>query len=128
MQYIISVTTMLTLAMAFAILKRRRKTIQLKNSLFRQSTVYNLLKDILPTNQELREEIISQSKKHRDENTVKVVVAADKCYWVLNNTFYCADLVDESVDPTTTQVIQTHDMSKQELNQLLEILDLLRSE
>lgn len=130
MLYLVIGLGLLTTVSIFAIIKRRkRKRIQLNKILFRQSVIYNTIKPALPTNQELREKKERQSKNHDKKSTIKVVISPDnKCYWVVNNTFYCADMVDGYVDPETTRAIETHDLPKQEINRLLEILDTLRNE
>lgn len=130
MLYALTASVLLTTTLLFAIIKRRkRRKIQLNRIKFRQSMIFKAIKPVLPTNSELRKKKDSQSKNHEKKSTIKVVISPEnKCYWVLDNTFYCADIVDGHVDPETTQAIKTEHLSKQEISKLLEILDTLRNE
>jgi hypothetical protein len=87
-----------------------------------------LVRYSLPSNKELRSKRSSQSKVHIEKNVVRVVKTPDnKVYWVDNNIFYCAEIVDGEFNPETAQPINTADLSKEEIDDLLFILDNLKN-
>lgn len=65
----------------------------------------------------------SQLDKMNEENVINVVVVDDKAYWIADNVFYTADLVDEDPDLSTAQTVDTGNMSKEELDKMMFVLD-----
>lgn len=120
---------LLTIVSIFAILKiRKAKTLQLKKIIFRQSFMHETLKDLLPSNSELRQDKKTQSRLHIEKTTTRFIKTPDnKVYWVVGNTFYCADLIDGSFDPAEAKPVNTENMSKKQLDELLFILDNLKN-
>jgi len=117
----------LTISLLFAILYKKHNT-KLKKIMFRQSSIHMLVRYSLPSNKELRSKRSSQSKVHIEKNVVRVVKTPDnKVYWVDNNIFYCAEIVDGEFNPETAQPINTADLSKEEIDDLLFILDNLKN-
>jgi hypothetical protein len=119
--------SILTTILIVAILNRKR-TIKLKKIGFRQSTLHVIVRDILPTNQELKQKITTQSKLHMKKNTTRVIKTSDnKVYWVDNNNFLCAEIIDGEFDKDLGKPIDTSNLSKDEVNDLLYILDNLKN-
>ena len=107
----------------------KKRSIYLKPASFSQSNIHEAVKDMLPKNSELRKQKDSQTRKHYRENNVRIVYTPDqKAYWVSQNTFYCADLVDGELDPSSGKPIDTEGLSKKEIDRLLFILDNLKAE
>ena len=91
---------------------------------FSQSSLHKVIKDLLPSNAELRQPVISQARKHNKERNIRVIYTPDqKAYWVVRNTFYCADLIDGQFDPSNGKPVNTDGLSKKEIEKLLFILD-----
>jgi hypothetical protein len=86
-----------------------------------------MIKDFLPKT--LYEKPIqnSQSLKHIERNTVKVIFIDGKAYWVNNNIFYCADAFENNVNIDTTSPVDTTNMSKKDIEKMLFILDNLKN-
>lgn len=119
--------SVLTTIIVVAILNRKRR-IKLKRIGFRQSTLHMIVRDIIPTNQDLKNKVVTQSKLHIQKNTVKVIKTSDnKVYWVDNNNFLCADIVDGEFDKELGKPIDTSNLSKEEVDDLLYILDNLKN-
>jgi hypothetical protein len=120
---------LLTTILLFAILKSREtKKLKLKKIVFQQSSVHETLKYFLPTNAELRKKKRSQVVNHSERNTTKIIKTPDnKVYWVANNIFYCAEVVNGEFDPSTATPINTENLSKKQLDELLFILDNLKN-
>lgn len=61
---------------------------------------------------------------HNDKNKITVVMTDDeKAYWVVNNTFFVSNVIDGDPDFSNGQPIDTENMSKDELDKMLFILD-----
>ena len=119
----------LTTLILVAIIKRRKRRVTLKRIGFRQSMLHHIVKDMLPSNAFLNSQKDRQSKKHRQNAVIKVVQAPDnKAYWVENNIFYYAEVVNGQFDPTSGKPVDTNNLSKKEIDKLLFILDNLKSQ
>ena len=68
----------------------------------------------------------TQSKKHFDRTNVKVIIVDNQAYWIKDNIFYKAPLVDQLIDKDSAEQVDTSDMDKVQLDQMLFILDKLR--
>lgn len=120
-------TAVLTTVLIVAILSRKRKS-KLKKIKFSQSALHMIVRDILPTNQELHRKTVTQAKLHIDQNTVKVIKTPDnKVYWVDNNSFLCAEIVDGEFNTDSGKPVDTSNLSKEEVDDLLYILDNLKN-
>ena len=67
----------------------------------------------------------TQSKKHQEEANVKVIIVGNQAYWIKNNTFYKAPLVDQLIDKDSAERVDTTNMDKVQLDQMLFIVDKL---
>jgi hypothetical protein len=68
----------------------------------------------------------SQSKNHEKETNVRVIIVDGQAYWVKDNIFYNAPLLNDMVDKESAQRVDTTNMDKVQLDQMLFILDKLR--
>jgi hypothetical protein len=68
----------------------------------------------------------TQAFEYEAKNKLRIFVADDKAYWIKNNAFYEANLVDGIIDESTTKVVDTMGMNKVELDKMLFIIDQLR--
>lgn len=106
------------------VLKKIEKRI-LQPIKYKQSDVHRALKtfDIFINKPKIKKK--SQLDKMLEENVVNVIVLDNKAYWVLSNVFYMADFVDGEVKPETTMPIDTAEMSSNDIDKMLFILDKL---
>jgi hypothetical protein len=119
----------LTSLLAVAIINKRRQGIRLKRIGFRQSILHTIVKDMLPSNSQVNSKKDRQSKKHRTESVIRVIQTPDsKAYWVENNIFYCAEVVDGQFDPSSGQPVDTSSLTRKELDKLMFILDNLKTQ
>lgn len=115
----------LTLINLIAIIKSRinKKSI-LNKYVHRQSTIHQVAKLILPTNDELLSRKPTQYKNYIKNKTIRVITAPDgKAYWVKDNKFYCIETDNGEFDPSQGKEIDTSSLSKKEIDKLLLILD-----
>lgn len=130
MKIFVAATLILTIVFVAAtiIIQKRKRTIRLKKIGLRQTSLHHVLKEFLPTNGELLRDRPRQSKKAKEESTVRVVTTTDnKAYWVANNVFYVVDVVDGYFDPAQAKPVDTNNLTKQDIQKLLFILDNLKN-
>lgn len=117
----------LTLCFTSYIIYKGRKFKTFKGIAYSQSSIHLMIKDFLPKTLYEKPRQQSQSLKHIEANTVKVIFIEDKAYWVSNNIFYCAELVEGGIDVDSTQPVDTTNMSKKDIDKMLFILDNLKN-
>lgn len=70
----------------------------------------------------------TQSKNHEKNLSVKVIVVDNQAYWIKDNTFYKAPLVNEKIEKDLAERVDTSNMDKVQLDQMLFIVDKLTEE
>jgi hypothetical protein len=118
----------LTLFLSWSIIKvsNKKRITFLKNIKYRQSDMYEMIKDVIPKQRFDKAKFITQSQKHVQKNMLRVVIEKDKAYWILGNVFYTADAINGRVDENTIKPLDIENMSKKELDKMLSILDDLK--
>jgi hypothetical protein len=90
---------------------------------YSQSHVHDLIEPFIPNLSEIRRDIVCQSTRHYETTLTRVAFVGDKAYWIANNKFVVADIVDGEVDRETERQVDTMSMSKIELNKMLVIIE-----
>ncbi len=67
----------------------------------------------------------SQSKKSRAKNFIRGLVVEDLIYWIEDGKLVFANLVNGKIDETSKKGVDTHSMSKVELDKIMFIVDKL---
>ena len=118
----------LTLIVSWSIIKisNKKRITFLKKIKYRQSDVYEMIKNVIPRQKFDKPKFITQSQKHIQKNMLKVVITEGKAYWILDNIFYTADAINGRVDENTIKQLNFENMSKTELDKMLSILDDLK--
>ena len=119
--------TGLTLCTTSYILYKGRKTRSFPGIAYTQSSIHLMIKDFIPKTLYEKPRRQSQSLKHVEKNTIKVIFIEDNAYWVSNNIFYCAEAIGGNVNIDTTRPIDTNNMSKKDIDKMLFILDNLKN-
>ncbi len=118
----------LTLLSYWSIIKisnKRRMTFLNKNK-YRQSSIYEMVKDVVPKQRFDKPKVITQSQRHIQKNMLRVVIADGSAYWILNNVFYTANAINGRVDEETIKPLDIENMPTKELDKMLSILDDLK--
>lgn len=68
----------------------------------------------------------TQAQKHEKKIRVKVIIMDDQAYWVKDNVFYTANMLDGDVNKNTTREVDTMTMNKVQLDKMMFIMDRLR--
>jgi hypothetical protein len=118
----------LTLLSYWSIIKisNKRNTIFLNKNKYRQSSIYEMVKDVVPKQRFDKPKVITQSQRHIQKNMLRVVIAEGSAYWILNNVFYTANAINGRVDEETIKPLDIENMPTKELNKMLSILDDLK--
>ena len=118
----------LTLLSYWSIIKisNKRRMIFLNKNKYRQSSIYEMVKDVVPKQRFDKPKVITQSQKHIQKNMLRVVIADGSAYWILNNVFYTANAINGRVDEETIKPLDIENMSTKELDKMLSILDDLK--
>jgi len=126
MEYLLVVG--LTLLSYWSIIKisNKRRMIFLNKNKYRQSSIFEMVKDVVPKQRFDKPKVITQSQRHIQKNMLRVVIAEGSAYWILNNVFYTANAINGRVDEETIQPLDIENMPTKELDKMLSILDDLK--
>jgi hypothetical protein len=118
----------LTLLCSWSIIKisNKRRMIFLNKHKYRQSSIYEMVKDVIPKQTFDKPKVITQSQKHIQKNMLRVVITEGKAYWILDNVFYTANAINGRVDEETIKPLDVEGMPAKELDKMLSILDDLK--
>jgi len=118
----------LTLLSYWSIIKisNKKRMIFLNKNKYRQSSIYEMVKDVVPKQRFDKPKVITQSQKHIQKNMLRVVIAEGSAYWILNNVFYTANAINGRVDEETIKPLDIENMPTKELDKMLLILDDLK--
>jgi hypothetical protein len=126
MEYLLVVG--LTLLSYWSIIKisNKKRMIFLNKNKYRQSSIYEMVKDVVPKQRFDKTKVITQSQRHIQKNMLRVVIADGSAYWILNNVFYTANAINGRVDEETIKPLDIENMPTKELDKMLSILDDLK--
>lgn len=123
MEYALTVCLTLVISWAIIIFVRHKQKKYLNRVLRRQSDMHNLIKLFASRDIQKTSKLKSQMSKRIEDNSISMVIVDDKAYWVTNNIFYVADAEDNHPVLETAIPIDTSDMSKDDVDKMLFILD-----
>ena len=68
----------------------------------------------------------SQSRIQHEKTNIKVIIFDNDAYWIKDNIFYKAPLVNQLIDKDSAEQVDTIHMDKVQLDKMLFIMDKLR--
>jgi hypothetical protein len=68
----------------------------------------------------------TQSTIQHDKTNIRVIILDNNAYWIKDNMFYKAPLVNELIDKESAEQVDTMGMDKVQLEKMLFIMDRLR--
>jgi hypothetical protein len=92
---------------------------------YRQSHIFSLIAPAIPYMPLEIEIRPTQSFLNDQKNKQRMIFTEDKAYWIKDNTFYEAEVVDGEIDKNTTKVVDTMTMNKVELDKMVFIVQKL---
>jgi hypothetical protein len=119
----------LTVLVCYFLLKDFIYSVGPKNKIkisYSQSNIHEQIKHFLPPASSLAVKKITQSSKHRDQKSVKVIIVDGNAYWISDNKFYTAIVEEHGINKNAAVVVDTIGMDKVELDKMLFIMDKLR--
>jgi hypothetical protein len=90
---------------------------------YSQSDVYELLRPLLPDSL-VKKMPPTQASKHYEKLFTKIFFQNDKAYWIKDNTFYVANMVEGAVDRENAQPVDIMAMDKVQLNEMIFIIEI----
>jgi hypothetical protein len=91
---------------------------------YSQSNVYEIVRPFIPKNLSRKVEP-TQSTKHYDKLFTKIFFQNNKAYWIKDNTFFVADMIDGMVDRENAKPVDIMGMDKVQLNEMIFIIEIL---
>lgn len=95
---------------------------------YSQSHVHNMIQPFLPKNHELRNLRPRQTTKFEDKMYLRMVITQKLAYWIKDNAFYVADVIDGEVQRDTARQVDIMAMDKVELDKMMLIIEKLTEE
>ena len=125
MEYFLgSIITLLTFAIAAKLFYNKLEEPVSYNFSYSQSYIHDLLRFSLPTNQELTSHsLITQSIKHREKTSIRILMMNDMAYWIKDNTFYSAIMENGEIVPESTTKVDIMGMDKVQLKDMTFIVE-----
>jgi hypothetical protein len=127
MEYFLIVVLTFALTWSIISILSKRKINLFSKIKYRQSNIHEIVKDVIPKEMFERPRKIRQSEKHIQKNMLKVIITDGMAYWTTNNVFYSAKSVNGRVDEETIKPLNVNELSKKELEKMMDILDSLRN-
>jgi len=101
------------------------KRYSVKKILYTQSYIHKLVGYAIDQAVGIKDPIERQSGQLLNKNHIKVVFADNYAYWIRDNNFYQASVVNGKIDNSTTKIVDTMGMNKVELDKMFFIVQKL---
>lgn len=127
MEYIVgSIVTAILIRIATVLVSRASKKFKMPGLKYSQSHIYSLVKPIaqLKSIIEYKPEA-TQSRRHNESTRLRILYDANEAYWISENALFVADMVDGSVDESSTRKVDTIGMDKVQLDKTIFIVEKL---
>jgi hypothetical protein len=127
MEYVLgSVLTLVIVATANRLITKQLKNEKRTVVRYSQSHIYSVVAPMMFGFNSSIPRRSSQSYNYQEEAYIRVVIVEGKAYWIKENTFYTAEVVDGMVNKESTKEVDTMSMSEVELKKMLVIVETLR--
>lgn len=129
MEYLLGSFTTFALLIFFSMLFKNSIT---KNNInkniikYSQSHIFMHIKPLLPDMSNIKKIKNTQSLDYEKKINVKIIILDNYAYWIKENQFYKAEIVNNLIDPSTTTTVDTMGMDSIQLDKMLFIMDKLR--
>jgi hypothetical protein len=70
----------------------------------------------------------SQASKYLEKIFIKILIVNGKAYWIKDNVFYVAEMVDQEVDKSTAKEVDIMAMDRVQLKEAMFIIDKLKED
>jgi hypothetical protein len=127
MKYFIGFGLTLLVSLAIIVLMNKKINKKMSRTLYSQKDTHELFKYFFSIDSSNQKKRLSQLTKHTEKSMIKVMVIGQEAYWVSDNTFYVAKAIDGEVEPGSANPVDIENMSKNDMNKMLFILDNLQN-
>ena len=127
MQYFIGFGLTFLASLAIIIIMNKKISKKMSRTLYSQKDTHELFKYFFSIDSSSNKKRLSQLTKHTEKSMIKVMVMGQEAYWVSDNTFYVAKTIDGEVEPGSASPVDIENMSKNDINRMLFILDNLQN-
>lgn len=126
MEFLIgSLATLMTVIIVQKSVQKTAKKLKPMKPKFTQSRsneVLKLYRALVPSQ---REPLVTQSTRHFDDNSTKILFYNNMAYWIDNNKVYQANVIDGEIDSENKIVVDTMNMSDVELKKINFVVETL---
>jgi len=129
MEYLLGSFTTFALLIFFSMLFKNsinKNNINKNNVKYSQSHIFMYIRPLLPDMSNIKKIKNTQSLNYQRKINVKVIILDNYAYWIKENQFYKAEMVNNLIDPDTTTTVDTIGMDSIQLDKMLFIMDKLR--
>jgi hypothetical protein len=126
-KYFIGFGLTLLVSLAIIVLMNKKINKKMSRTLYSQKDTHELFKYFFSIDSSNQKKRLSQLTKHTEKSMIKVMVIGQEAYWVSDNTFYVAKAIDGEVEPGSANPVDIENMSKNDMNKMLFILDNLQN-
>lgn len=129
MEYFVgAVITVIAFAVVNLLLNKNKVEDDSLKITYSQSHVYELMRPFIQMVGPIEEDVKRQSTNYLKNVYMRIMIVKDKAYWIKDNAFYVADVVDGEVTKENARVVDTMNMDKVELDEMLFIVEKLRED
>lgn len=125
MEYFLGSLITLAVVITVNIFLRKKAKEPMPSVRYSQSHVFDLISPFLPEGFAAKQPKPTQSSKHMEEISMRVVFIENKAYWIKDGTFYVARVVHGQVDHGNAQVVDTMAMDKVQLDKIMLVVEKL---
>ena len=115
------------MAVSGLIVNKHKDSLDITPVKYSQSNLFNMIAPFLPSNDQIRmmNPKPSQAINYNKKMYVKILFLDQKAYWIKDNSFFVADVVDGNVLEDSARKVDTMGMDKVELDKMSFIVDKL---
>lgn len=129
MEYFVgAVITVIAFAVVNLLLNKNKVEDDSLKITYSQSHVYELMRPFIQMVGPIEEDVKRQSTNYLKNVYMRIMIVKDKAYWIKDNAFYVADVVDGEVTKENARVVDTMNMDRVELDEMLFIVEKLRED
>lgn len=129
MEYFVgAIITVIAFAVVNLLLNKNKVEDDSLKITYSQSHVYELMRPFIEMVGPIEENVKRQSTNYLKNVYMRIMIVKDKAYWIKDNAFYVADVVDGEVTKENARVVDTMNMDKVELDEMLFIVEKLRED
>jgi len=120
-----SIITAATMFFTYRWLQKNSITIKSVKIINTQSRTNELIKQTFVQDQSFPP-AKSQSTKHFDSRSIRILIVDGQAYWITNNTVFTADVIDGEIEKETARQVDTMTMDKVQLKKMIFIVEKLK--